>query len=189
MGKVELPYIEPMYSMYHWLASSGIPAKQNATSHNWFYNNTVEWGCTRKFLQGFTTPEMNLHTDSIWSMPFLEKAGINTRFARRGALDLIKKMLDDGYYVTFSGVDDYYVKGKSLKKNANGTTSLVLPYNEVVALADKMRFIYSKFVMKYSGKAFENIQICLIKIKELEIQFLNVFADKLLTELNDEKDS
>ena len=89
MGKVQLPYIEPMYSTYHWMASSGIPAKQNSTSDNWFYNNTVEWRCTRKFLQGFTTPEMSLHTGNIWSMPFLEKSGINARFARRCALDLI----------------------------------------------------------------------------------------------------
>lgn len=113
MGKVQLPYVEPMYSTYHWMANSGIPAKQNETSDIWFYNNTVEWICTRKFLQGFTTPEMSLHTGSIWSLPFLEKEGINTRFARRCALDLIKTMLDDGYYVVFIGVDDYYVKGKS----------------------------------------------------------------------------
>lgn len=336
MGKVQLPYIEPMYSTYHWMANSGIPAKQNATSDNWFYNNTVEWRCTRKFLQGFTTPEMSLHTGNIWSMPFLEKSGINTRFARRCALDLIKTMLDDGYYVAFSGVDDYYVKGKSwyqeqhfkhdglivgyddddetlaiaaydqrwiftvfntpqecfmeglqtlcekssyggihavrakdevqeldlkkifealreylssdiekypltdtgiangivvydyismyLDKLADGSipherrdrrifrliwehkkcmlgriraveekcqwdSSLSAAYNEVVTLAEKMRFIYSKFVIKYSSKDLENIQICLMKIKELEIKLLNVFADKLLSELDDEKDS
>lgn len=331
MGKVQLQYTEPMYSTYQWMASSGIPAKQNATSDNWFYNNTVEWKCTRKFLQGFTTPEMSLHTGSIWSMPFLEKEGINTRFARRCALDLIKTMLDDGYYVVFSGVDDYYVKGKSwyqekhfnhdglivgydddnetfaiaaydqrwiftvfntpqecfmeglqalcekslyggiqavrakeevqeldlktiymalkeylssdtekypltdsgiangivvydyismyLDKLADGSipherrdrrifrliwehkkcmlgriraveekckwdNSLSTAYNEVVALADKMRFIYSKFVIKYSSKDLENIQICLMKMKELEIKLLIVFADTLLLELH-----
>ena len=330
MGKVQLPYVEPMYSTYHWMASSGIPAKQNTTSDNWFYNNTVEWRCTREFLQGFTTPEISLHTGNLWSIPFLEKGGISTRFVRRCALDLIKTMLDDGYYVAFSGVDDYYVQGKSwyqeqhfnhdgliigydddngtlaiaaydqrwifsvfdtpqecfmqglqalcekssyggiravkakdeaqelnlqticeavkryissnletypltdtgivngivvyLDKLADGSISherrdrrifrfiwehkkcmlgriraveekcqwddsLSAAYNEVVALGDKMRFIYSKFVIKYSGKDLENIQICLMKMKELEIKQLNVFAEKLLTELDNEKDS
>lgn len=50
-------------------------------------------------------------------------------------------------------------------------------------------FIYSKFVIKYSSKDLENIQICLMKMKALEMQLLNVFTEKLLTELNDEKDS
>lgn len=333
MGKVQLQYIEPMYSTYHWMANSGIPAKQNATSDNWFYNNTVEWRCTRKFLQGFTTPEMSLHTGGIWSMPFLEKAGINTRFARRCALDLIKTMLDDGYYVAFSGVDDYYVKGKSwyqeqhfnhdglivgydddnetltiaaydqrwiftvfntpqecfmeglqalceqssygmihavrakdevqelnfrtiyaavkeylssdidkypltdsgaangivvydyiimyLDKLMDGSIPyehrdrrifrliwehkkcmlgriraveekckwdnlLSTAYNEVVTMADKMRFIYSKFVIKYSSKDIENIQICLMKMKKLESQLLKIFSDRLSTEINKE---
>lgn len=67
--------------------------------------------------------------------------------------------------------------------------SLGIAYNEVVALADKMRFIYSKFVIKYSSKDLENFQICLMKMKELEIQLLNVLAEKLLAELNVEKDS
>lgn len=336
MGKVLLPYVEPMYSTYHWLANSGIPAKQNSTSDNWFYNNTVEWNCTREFLQGLTTPEMSLHTGSIWCLPFLDKEGINTRFVRRCALDLIKTMIDDGYYVAFSGVDDYYVKGKSwyqeqhfnhdgliigyddenetlaiaaydqrwiftvfntpqkcfveglqtlcekslyggiyavrakdeaqklnlqtiyeavkgyvlssietypltdtgivngivvydyicmyLDKLADGSIpyerrdrrifrliwehkkcmlgriraveekchwsdSLSVAYNEVVALADKMRFIYSKFVIKYSIKDLENIQLCLMKMKKLEIKLLNVFSNKLLIELNNENDS
>ena len=335
MGKVLLPYVEPMYSTYHWMASSGIPAKQNGTSDNWFYNNTVEWKCTRKFLQGFTSPEMSLHTGSIWSMPFLDKFGINTRFVRRCALELIKTMLDDGYYVAFSGVDDYYVKGKSWYReqhfnhdgliigydddngtlaiaaydqrwiftvfntpqecfmeglqalcekssyggihavkakneaqelnlraiyeavkgylssdiesypltdagNANGIivydyicmyldkladgsipyerrdrrifrliwehkkcmlgriraveerckwdASLSADYNEVVALADKIRFIYSKFVIKYSNKDLENIQVCLMKMKKRESELLDMFADKLLTELNGSQD-
>ena len=98
------------------ISSAGIPAKQNTTSDNWYYNNTIEWRCTRKFLQGFTTPELSLSCGSIWNMPFIDKIGVNTRFARRCALDIIKTMIDDGFYVAFSGVDDYYVKGKSWYK-------------------------------------------------------------------------
>lgn len=131
MSKVMLPYVEPMYSTYHWLASAGIPAKQNDTSDNWYYNNTVEWRCTRKFLQGFTTPEMSLSCGNIWNMPFLDKIGVNTRFARRCALDIIKTMIDDGFYVAFSGVDDYYIKGKSWYKEQHfNHDGLIIGYDD-----------------------------------------------------------
>ena len=126
-----LPYVEPMYSTYHWLSSAGIPAKQNTTSDNWYYNNTIEWRCTRKFLQGFTTPELSLSCGNIWNMPFLDKIGVNTRFARRCALDIIKTMIDDGFYVAFSGVDDYYVKGKSWYKEEHfNHDGLIVGYDD-----------------------------------------------------------
>lgn len=131
MSKVILPYVEPMYSTYHWLSSAGIPAKQNTTSDNWYYNNTIEWRCTRKFLQGFTTPELSLSCGNIWNMPFLDKIGVNTRFARRCALDIIKTMIDDGFYVAFSGVDDYYVKGKSWYKEEHfNHDGLIVGYDD-----------------------------------------------------------
>ena len=131
MSKVILPYVEPMYSTYHWLSSAGIPAKQNTTSDNWYYNNTIEWRCTRKFLQGFTTPELSLSSGNIWNIPFLDKIGVNTRFARRCALDIIKTMIDDGFYVAFSGVDDYYVKGKSWYKEEHfNHDGLIVGYDD-----------------------------------------------------------
>ena len=336
MRKIQLPFVEPMYSTYHWMASSGIPAKQNETSDNWFYNNTVEWKCTRKFLQGLTTPEITLHKGNIKSMPsLLERAGISTRFVRDCALDLIKTMLEDGYYVAFSCVDDYYIEGKSwyqerhfdhdglivgydddnrtlaiaaydqrwiftvfntpqdgfmkglkascerssygsiyavkakdeaqeldlmmiynavkeylssnieeypltdmepvngiavydyismyLDKLADGSVPyeskdkrifrfiwehkkcmlgrlraieekcrwgnlFSTVYSEVVVLADKMRFIYSKFVIRYSIKDLENIQICLMKMKELEYKLLNMFVGKLSGEITPQND-
>ena len=79
MGKRLLPYVEPMYSTYHSLANSGIPAKQNSTSDIWFYNNTVEWCCSRKFLQGYTSPEMGLYTGYLGDLPFLEQHGRGER--------------------------------------------------------------------------------------------------------------
>lgn len=332
MSKVMLPYVEPMYSTYHRLSCAGIPAKQNITSDIWYYNNTVEWYCTRKFLQGFTTPEINLESGGIWEISFLEKSGVDARFARRCATDVIKAMIDEGFYVAFSGVDDYYVKGKSWYKeqhfnhdglitgydDENGTLSIAaydqrwvftvfetpqesfieamtffcdkgvygglyavkakdeaqeldvqriykdlktylssgideyvldspdaacgivvydyicmyldkltdgsIPYErsdrrvfrliwehkkcmlerikavekqygwddslskkyeEVVNLSDKARFIYAKFVIKYSNTALEKIQVILIKIKKLELDLLAEFLLKIEVEMND----
>lgn len=159
MGKVMLPYVEPMYSTYHWLANAGIPAKQNDTSDNWYYNNTVEWRCTRKFLQGFTTPEMSLSCGSVWNMPFLDKTGVNTRFARRCALDIIRTMLDDGFYVAFSGVDDYYIKGKSWYKEQHfNHDGLILGYDD-----EKETFSIAAYDQRWIFTVFETPQACFVE--------------------------
>lgn len=330
MRKVLLPYVEPMYSTYQYLASLGIAAKQNSTSDNWYYNNTVDWQCLREFLHGFTGLEMGLQTERIVNIPFLDISSVSNRFIRYCVLDVIKTMLDDGYYVVFTGVDDFYIKGKSwynekhfyhdgliigydneentltivaydqrwiftvfdtpescfveglqtvcekslygnicavkvkedihkldlvniyedlkkylssdiytyplqecgaakgivvydficmyLDKLADGSisherrdrrvfrmiwehkkcmlgrikaieeqykwdNSLSTAYDEVVTLSDKIRFIYSKFVLKYSNKDLENIQINLMRMKELEQHLLNRFTDLLAKEL------
>lgn len=159
MGKVMLPYVEPMYSTYHWLANAGIPAKQNDTSDNWYYNNTVEWRCTRKFLQGFTTPKMSLSCGSVWNMPFLDKTGVNTRFARRCALDIIRTMLDDGFYVAFSGVDDYYIKGKSWYKEQHfNHDGLILGYDD-----EKETFSIAAYDQRWIFTLFETPQACFVE--------------------------
>ena len=150
MSKVMLPYVEPMYSTYHWLASAGIPAKQNITSDNWYYNNTVEWRCKRKFLHGFTTPELSLSCGSIWNMPLLYKIGTNTRFVRRCTIEIIKTMIDDGFYVSFSGVDDYYIKGKSWYKEQHvNHDGLIIGYDDengtLTIAAYNQRWIFTVF--------------------------------------------
>ena len=154
-----LPYVEPMYSTYHWLSSAGIPAKQNTTSDNWYYNNTIEWRCTRKFLQGFTTPELSLSCGNIWNIPFLDKIGVNTRFARRCALDIIKTMIDDGFYVAFSGVDDYYVKGKSWYKEEHfNHDGLIVGYDD-----ERGTLSIAAYDQRWIFTVFETPQECFVE--------------------------
>lgn len=154
-----LPYVEPMYSTYHWLSSAGIPAKQNTTSDNWYYNNTIEWRCTRKFLQGFTTPELSLSCGNIWNIPFLDKIGVNTRFARRCALDIIKTMIDDGFYVAFSGVDDYYVKGKSWYKEQHfNHDGLIVGYDD-----ESRTLSIAAYDQRWIFTVFETPQECFVE--------------------------
>ena len=77
---------------------------------------------------------------------------------------------------------------RAVEEQCKWDASLSADHNEVVALADKIRFIYSKFVIKYSSKDLENIQVCLMKMKKREAELLDVFADKLLPELNGSQD-
>ncbi len=159
MGRVELPYIEPMFSTYHWLSSAGIAAKQNPTSDVWFYNNMIEWSCSTRFLNGFTTPELSVPTGSIWSIPFLEKSGVNNRFARRCSIDIIKTMLDDGFYVAFGGVDDFYIKGKSWYNERHFShDGLILGYDE-----EKETFTMAAYDERWIFTTFETPQKCFLE--------------------------
>ena len=156
MGKVLLPYTEPMYSTYHELASAGIAVKQNKTSDNWYYNNTVDWNCNKTFLSGHTTPELNLNMGNMWYMPFLEKSSISTRFARRFVLDIIKTMLDDGFYVSFAGVDDYFVKGKSWYQERHyNHDGLIIGYDD-----EKESFSIAAYDQRWIFTVFETPQSC-----------------------------
>ena len=54
----------------------------------------------------------------------------------------------------------------------------------MVKLSDKARFIYSKFVIKYSNTNLEKIQVLLMLMKNLELDLLNIFLLKLEGEVN-----
>ncbi len=154
MGKVELPVEEPMYSTYHWLSNAGIPAKQNPTSDNWYYNNTVNWQCTRAFLRGLTTPKISVEVGSLWQIPFFDKGGVSTRFARYCSVQLIKTMLDEGYYVAFAGIDDFYIKGKSFYQERHFShDGMITGYDDenFTMAAYDQRWIFRTFQTPQSG--------------------------------------
>lgn len=150
MNIVELEVITPLFSTYHWLGSPGVVAKQNKSSDIWYFNNAIQWTCGRRFLQGFTSPELGVCTGSIGAIPFLEKSGISTRFARNCSLEIIKCMLDDKYYVEFSGVDDYFIPEKSWYQERHfNHDGLISGYDDgddtfTIVAYDK-GWIYSKF--------------------------------------------
>ncbi len=114
MSKVELPYTEPMYATYHWMSGAGIPAKQNPTSDIWYYNNTVDWRCGTNFLTGSTSKlNVNLICGSAWTIPFIQVEQVPFNFIKCNPLGVIKDILNNGFYINYCGIDDYYVKGKS----------------------------------------------------------------------------
>ena len=135
---VELPLVEPLYRTYH----DGILTAcigSNPSIRNWFLSNTMILTCNRKFLNGFTTPEIRVENYSF-NNPCLETKWISIQFLKGYVNPVIRNLLDAGYYVYFSGVDDYYVQGKSWYKerhfNHDGT---ICGYNQ----SDKTYCIYS----------------------------------------------
>lgn len=109
---VELPLIEPIYSTYHNGLFSALIVS-NPSIRNWYLNNALMLVCNRKFLTGYTTPEINVIGTSLSDNPYLEQKWVQMRFLNGYILPVIRNFIDQGYYVYFSGVDDYYVEGKS----------------------------------------------------------------------------
>ena len=110
----ELPLVEPLYRTYH----SGIITAcigANPSIRNWFLSNTMILTCNKKFLTGFTTPEIRVENYSF-NNPLLERKWISMQFLKGYINPVIRNLIDAGYYVYFSGVDDYYVDGKSWYK-------------------------------------------------------------------------
>lgn len=112
---VELPLVEPLYGTYH----NGIVTaciSENLSIRNWVLSNTVILTCNKKFLTGFTSPEVMIEKFFLDTSPFLETNWLPTRFLKGSINSVIRNMIDEGYYVYFTGVDDYYVDGKSWYK-------------------------------------------------------------------------
>ncbi len=112
---VELPLVEPVYSTYHNGAFTAI-FKENPSLRNFYLNQVMQLTCTRKFLYGYTTPEINIVGSGLTDNPYIEIQEFNVKFLEGYINPLIRNLIDNGYYVYFAGADDYYIEGKSWYK-------------------------------------------------------------------------
>ncbi len=182
---VELPLIEPIYSTYHYQGPGSAILVNNTSIRNWYLNQVLILSCSRKFLNGFTTPAIGLVESSWNNNPYLEKNLYSMRFLNGHIHTVIKNMLDAGYYVFFDGIDDYYVEGKSWyhKKHFNHD-GCICGYNRedqtyCIYAYDK-DWVYQKFWT--TQKSFEAGRkamfkqnrfgsICAIKAKRDQVEF------------------
>ena len=111
--KIELPLVEPIYSTYHYQGSGTAILVNNPSIRNWYLNRVMILTCTRKFLRGFTTPEIGIAESSWNENPYFDRKWYAMQFLEGHVHFAIRKLLDAGYYVYFNGIDDYYVEGKS----------------------------------------------------------------------------
>ena len=111
--RIELPLIEPLYGTYHHYGLTTSIVLDNQTIRNWFLSNAINLECNRKFLSGFTTPQIHVINAGNLKSELFEMINYPMQFLRGHVNFVIRNLLDAGYYIYFSGVDDYYVKGKS----------------------------------------------------------------------------
>lgn len=111
--KIELPLVEPLYSTYHYQGPCTAILTSNPSIKNWYLNQVMLLTCNRKFLTGFTTPEISVASSSWGDNPYFDKKWYNMQFLEGHIHFVIRKLLDAGYYICFDGIDDYYIEGKS----------------------------------------------------------------------------
>lgn len=137
--KVELPLVEPIYKTYHNAIFSAC-IKENPSIRNYYLNECFILECDRRFLFGFTTPTVNVLGCSAFDNPYLEKQWFYMKYLKGHINSVIRNLIDDGYYIYFSSIDDYYVEGKTWYKerhfNHNGA---ICGYNQ----EDKTYCIYA----------------------------------------------
>ena len=71
--KIELPLVEPLYSTYHYQGPGTAVLINNPSIRNWYLNQVMILTCTRKFLNGFTTPEIGMAESSWNANPYFDK--------------------------------------------------------------------------------------------------------------------
>ncbi len=111
--RLELPLVPPVYSTYHFQGNGSAVIAQNPSIRNWYLNQVLMLSCTRKFLSGFTTPEISIEKSSWNTNPYLETKWYNAQHLGGYIHYVIRNLLHEGYYVCFDKVDDYYIPGKS----------------------------------------------------------------------------
>lgn len=110
---VSLPFCVPWFAFTQGHAAPGLAMAGHPTAYNGYLNQCTTLDCNRRFLTGFTTPQIGIPRAGIYSFNFLDKLGIAWRFTHQYCHSIIKQMLDEGFYAYFGGVDDYYLPGKS----------------------------------------------------------------------------
>lgn len=110
---VQLAYEYPWFAFTQGTAAPCIALRNHPTAYNAILNQCTTLSCTRRFLDGFTTPQVGIPRLNIHSFSCIERYGVALRFTHDRFREIVKKMLDEGFYIYFGGVDDYFLPGKS----------------------------------------------------------------------------
>lgn len=114
--KVELPILEPVFSTYHYQCISTAIISNNPSIRNWAINENVAMWCEKSFLSGITTPYLTVKLSSFAYNPYLEKHFFDLSDENIKFNQIVKKYIDNGYYIYFNKIDDFYLDGKTWYK-------------------------------------------------------------------------
>ncbi len=112
-NKVMLPFHIPVWATTQWTAAPGLAIENHPTAYNEMLNLCTTITCTRKFLFGHSSPQVGVGFNGLRPFNCLDKFGVNYRFTYPHIHEIVKRMLDSGFYAYFTHVDDFYMPGKS----------------------------------------------------------------------------
>ena len=105
-----------LYKTYNYQGSATAIIKENQSIRNWYLNEVMNLSCNRRFLGTYTSPEITVVSSSWMDNPYLDKKWALYQFAKGYINPIIRELINNGYYVYFTGADDYYIEGKSWYK-------------------------------------------------------------------------
>ena len=130
---------------------------ENPSLRNWFLNETMNLCCSRRFLFGtYSSPQLSVdHT--FWNdNPYFDTCEINMRFIKGYVHPIIREFINNGYYVFYWGIDDYYLEGKSFYNERHfNHDGLICGYDQnnktYQIYAYDQKWIYRQFDVKQSS--------------------------------------
>lgn len=113
MKSISLPFEIPTFATVQSSGAIELAMIGHPTAYNQILNQTCNIRCTNKFLKGFTSPQVVILNSFVSHYKFMERYMVNFRFVHKYCLEIIKQMLDEGLYIYYTLVDDFYLPGKS----------------------------------------------------------------------------
>lgn len=110
---VQHPFFVPKFACSQGHAAPLLVLQQHPTAYNQVLNQCTTLGCYRDFLHGYTSPRVWIPRAYIDSFSCIEKYIVNHKFTHAYSGTIIKEMLEEGFYIYYNGVDDFYLPGKS----------------------------------------------------------------------------
>lgn len=153
--RIELPLIEPIYSTYQHQGAAGAVFGANPSIRNWYLEQSIMLSCTEKFLDGYTSPEITVVDSCFTRNPYLDRQWYGMKYLGGYTRYVIKNLLEDGFYVCFAGIDDYYMQGKSFYQERHFKhDGLICGYDQTdktyCIYAYDSNWVYRKFWMPLS---------------------------------------
>lgn len=109
---VELPIVKPIYDVYHCQGSASAVIARNPSIRNWYLNHAIVLSCENGFLYSSSTPEVSVCCSALDTARYLDQRSVNMLYLNGYVHPVIRAMLDDGFYVYYTVIDDYFIQGK-----------------------------------------------------------------------------
>ena len=143
------------FSTYHAHGEAGLMIMQNPSLYNHILNNAIMLECNRRFLNGYTTPDIQVSNSGIGGLPFVEHLLMPCKFLDGYVHTIIRKMIDLGYYVAFTRVDDYYIPNKSWYKESHRLhDGIICGYDQ-----EKKTYFFFSYDKNWVFRVFESPQL------------------------------
>ena len=140
--KVQLHTQFSTFSTFHGNGEVGLMIMQNPSLYNSLLNKSIMLCCNKSFLRGFTSPNVYVESTAVCDLPNTDNIWMTCRFLDGAIHKVIRNIINQGYYVCFNKVDDYYIPNKSW-------------YNEIHRLHDGIICGYDQEKKTYSIFAYD----------------------------------